>query len=129
MNLELEYAIKKDIRNNPLVREVDVQQKREFRRMLVMAGLIVAMLLFSAWQHYEVVRGGYEMEKVRTKLAEEESLNRKLRLERETQRRPQELEERAERLLQMQLPSERNTLVIERVRSAKPGKTIVAQAR
>ena len=129
MNLELEYAIKKDIRNNPLVREVDVQQKREFRRMLVMAGLIVTMLLFSAWQHYEVVRGGYEMEKVRTKLAEEESLNRKLRLELETQRRPQELEERAERLLQMQLPSERNTLVIERVRSAKPGKTIVAQAR
>jgi cell division protein FtsL len=129
MNLELEYAIKKDIRNNPVVREIDVQQKREFRRMLVMAGLIVAMLLFSAWQHYEVVRGGYEMEKVRTKLAEEESLNRKLRLELETQRRPQELEERAERLLQMQLPSERNTLVIERVRSATPGKTIVAQAR
>ena len=129
MNLELEYAIKKDIRNNPVVREIDVQQKREFRRMLVMAGLIVAMLLFSAWQHYEVVRGGYEMEKVRTKLAEEESLNRKLRLELETQRRPQELEERAERLLQMQLPSERNTLVIERVRSATPGKTIVAQVR
>ena len=129
MNLELEYAIKKDIRNNPVVREIDVQQKREFRRMLVMAGLIVAMLLFSAWQHYEVVRGGYEMEKVRTKLAEEESLNRKLRLELETQRRPQELEERAERLLQMQLPSERNTLVIERVRSATPGKTIVAHVR
>jgi len=129
MNLELEYAIKKDIRNNPVVREIDLEQKREFRRMLVMAGLIVAMLLFSAWQHYEVVRGGYEMEKVRTKLAEEESLNRKLRLELETQRRPQELEERAERLLQMQLPSERNTLVIERVRSATPGKTIVANAR
>ena len=129
MNLELEYAIKKDIRNNPVVREIDVQQKREFRRMLVMAGLIVAMLLFSAWQHFEVVRGGYEMEKVRTRLAEEESLNRKLRLELETQRRPQDLEERAERLLQMQLPSERNTLVIERVRSATPGKTIVAKAR
>jgi cell division protein FtsL len=129
MNLELEYAIKKDIRNNPVVREIDLQQKREFRRMLVMAGLIVAMLLFSAWQHYEVVRGGYEMEKVRTKLAEEESLNRKLRLELETQRRPQELEERAGRLLQMQLPSERNTLVIERVRSATPGKTIVAKVR
>ena len=129
MNLELEYAIKKDIRNNPVVREIDVQQKREFRRMLVMAGLIVAMLLFSAWQHFEVVRGGYEMEKVRMRLAEEESLNRKLRLELETQRRPQDLEERAERLLQMQLPSEHNTLVIERVRSAAPGKTIVAKAR
>src|SRR5262245_53196900 len=97
--------------------------------MLVMAGLIVAMLLFSAWQHFEVVRGGYEMEKVRTRLAEEESLNRKLRLELETQRRPQDLEERAERPLQMQLPSEHNTLVIERVRGAAPGKTIVAKAR
>ena len=34
MNIDLEYAIKKDIRNNPVVREIDTQQKREFRRMV-----------------------------------------------------------------------------------------------
>ena len=33
MSIDLEYAIKKDIRNNPVVREIDLQQKREFRRM------------------------------------------------------------------------------------------------
>jgi cell division protein FtsL len=129
MSLDLEYAIKKDIRNNPVVREIDVQQKREFRHTLVLAGLIVAMLLFSAWQHFKVIHSGYLLEELRSRQAAEESLNRKLRLEIETLRRPQELEERAARLLQMELPSEKNTLVIERVRTATPGKAIVAKAR
>ena len=71
MNLELEYGIKKDIRNNPVVREIDLQQKREFRRMLVLAALVVGMLLFSAWQHYEVVRGGYRIEELRARQAAE----------------------------------------------------------
>ena len=54
MSIDVEYAIKKDIRNNPVVREIDFEQKREFRRTLILAGLIVAMLLFSAWQHLKV---------------------------------------------------------------------------
>ena len=66
---------------------------------------------------------------MRAQQAVEESLNRKLRLELETLRRPQELEDRAGRLLQMQLPTEKNTLVIERVRPAIPDKAIVAHAR
>ena len=129
MSIDLEYAIKKDIRNNPVVREIDFEQKRQFRRTLLLAGLIVAMLLFSAWQHLRIITSGYRLEEMRAQQAVEESLNRKLRLELETLRRPQELEDRAGRLLQMQLPSEKNTLVIERVRPAIPDKAIVAHAR
>ena len=33
MSIDVEYAIKKDIRNNPVVREVDTRQKREFLRI------------------------------------------------------------------------------------------------
>ncbi len=129
MSIDVEYGLKKDIRNNPVVREIDLEQKRDFRRTLVLAGLIVAMLLFSAWQHVKVVNGGYRLEALRAKLAEEEAANRKLRLELEVWRRPQALEERATRTLQMVTPTEKDTLVIERAQGATPSKTIVAAAR
>ena len=129
MSVDIEYGLKKDIRNNPVVREIDFEQKREFRRTLVLAGLIVAMLLFSAWQHLKVVNSGYRMEVLRTRLAEEEAANRKLRLEREVWRRPQLLEERATRTLHMVAPTEKDTLVIERVQGATASRKIVASAR
>jgi len=129
MNIDLEYAIKKDIRNNPVVREIDLQQKREFLRTLVLACLIVSMLLFSAWQHSEVVLSGYRLEELRARVAEEESRNRKLKLELEVWKRPQAIEERAISTLHMVRPTEKDTIVIERVQSATPSKSIVAQAR
>ena len=61
MNIDLEYAIKKDIQNNPVVREIDLQQKCEFNRMVWSATVIVGMLLFSAWQHLEIVNNGYQV--------------------------------------------------------------------
>jgi cell division protein FtsL len=129
MNIDLEYAIKKDIRNNPVVREIDLQQKREFLRTLVLACLIVSMLLFSAWQHSEIVLSGYRLEELRARVAEEESRNRKLRLEVEVWKRPQSIEERATSTLHMVRPTEKDTIVIERVHSATPSKSIVATAR
>jgi cell division protein FtsB len=129
MNIDLEYAIKKDIRNNPVVREIDLEQKREFLRTLVLACLIVSMLLFSAWQHSEVVLSGYRLEELRARVAEEESRNRKLRLDLEVAKRPQAIEERAISTLHMVRPTEKDTIVIERVQSATPSKSIVAKAR
>ena len=129
MNIDLEYAIKKDIRNNPVVREIDLQQKREFLRTLVLACLIVSMLLFSAWQHSEIVLSGYRLEDLRARVAEGESQNRKLKLELEVWKRPQAIEERAMSTLHMVRPTEKDTIVIERVQSATPSKSIVAKAR
>jgi len=129
MNIDLEYAIKKDIRNNPVVREIDLQQKREFLRTLVLACLIVSMLLFSAWQHSEIVLSGYRLEELRARVAEEESRNRQLKLELEVWKRPQAIEERAISTLHMVRPTEKDTIVIERVQSATPSKSVVAKAR
>jgi len=129
MNIDLEYAIKKDIRNNPVVREIDLQQKREFLRTLVLACLIVSMLLFSAWQHSEIVLSGYRLEELRARVAEEDSRNRQLKLELEVWKRPQAIEERAISTLHMVRPTEKDTIVIERVQSATPSKSVVAKAR
>ncbi len=129
MNSDLEFAIKKDIRNNPVVREVDLQQTQEFRQTLTLASLIVAMLLFWAWPHLEVMRSGYRLEELRTERNLAEARNRHLRVELEMVTRPQSLDERARRVLHLVSPTEQSTLVIERVPAATPSKAIVADAR
>jgi len=129
MNLDVEYAIKKDIRNNPVVREFDFEQKREFLRTAGFAGLIVVMVLFSVWQHFTIVRHGYEVEDLRELLAVEETAQRKLRLELETLRRPQEVERRAYRELDLVAPTADNILIIERVRPSAPAGAVLAEAR
>jgi cell division protein FtsL len=129
MSIDVDYAIKKDIRNNPVVREIDRQQKREFYRMVCLAGVIVTMLLFSAWQHFQIVRHGYEIEKLRLERLTEESLNRKLRLQLETLRAPHRIEDFALHRLRMVSPSALDTLVIERAPAPAPARAIVAEIR
>jgi cell division protein FtsL len=129
MSIDVEYAIKKDIRNNPVVREIDGQQKREFLRATCLAALIVAMGLFAAWQHFRIVQIGYDLQKLEQARGSEEAFNRKLRLEVETLRSPQRLERIAIRDLHMIAPADRDTLVIERATASSPDRAIVAAAR
>ena len=129
MSMDVEFAIKTDIRNNPVVREVDLQQKREFRQTLTIIALVVAMLLFWAWPHLEVVRSGYNLEKVRLEFEAAAARNRHLRLELETQSAPQLIDERARGSLHLVPPTERDTVIVERVPASKPARAIVADAR
>ena len=129
MSIDVEYAIKKDIRNNPVVREVDGQQKREFLRVTCLALLVLAMGLFAAWQHFRIVQNGYEVQKLEQARAAEEALNRKLRLEVETLRAPQRIERIAMHDLRMTPASAEDTLVVERATAAAPDRAILAQAR
>lgn len=129
MSIDVEYAIKKDIRNNPVVREVDHGQKREFRRTLWLTVLVVGALLVSVWQHYDVVSYGYQIEDVRKQLAQEETWNRQLRVEYERLHSPQYVEKRAIQELHMAQASPGETLVIEKVPATTAGKGIVAAVR
>lgn len=129
MSIDVEYAIKKDIRNNPVVREVDHGQKREFLRTLWLTMVVVGALLFAVWQHYEVVQYGYDTEKARVDLAYEETLSRQLRVEHESLHAPQYLEKRGTQELHMTQASSNDTLVIEKVPATTAGKGIVAAVR
>ncbi len=123
MSIDAEYAIKKDIQNNPIVREIDREQKREFRRTLLIAGLLVLLLLLSAWPHSRLLSTGYQVEALRQDLAREHELNRQLRLELETLRRPQEIERRAVQELKMRPATPESTMVIERIPARAPAST------
>src|SRR6266705_2884328 len=86
-----EYAVKKDVRNNPIVREVDQARQRELWKSVGIAGLLVVVLLFSAWQHFELLRHGYQVEQMQRERAAEEETGRQLRLEIDTLRSPKRI--------------------------------------
>jgi len=122
-----EYSIKKDIRNNPIVREVDLERHREMWRSMLIGVFLVVVLLFSAWQHFELQQHGYRYEEMLQERAEEALINRHLRLEVETLQAPARIERVATEHLHMVLPTPDDTTVIERVTPAPaPPRSVVA---
>jgi cell division protein FtsL len=115
-----EYAIKKDVRNNPIVREVDEAKQRDLWKSVGIAGFLVLVLLFSAWQHFELLRHGYQVEEIKRQRAAEEETARQLRLEIETLRSPKRIEALATEQLNLVAPSRDEAIVIERVTPANP---------
>ena len=128
--MDFEYAIKKDIRNNPIVREVDEARQRQLWRSVGIGLFLVVVVLFSAWQHFELLRHGYQIERMQQERAAEEEINRHLTLEIETLRAPRRIEKIATEQLHLVAPARGQAIVIERVTpGAPPEKSIVAAAR
>lgn len=122
-----EYAIRKDVRNNPIVREVDQERQRELWQSLGIGVLLVLVLLFSAWQHFELLRHGYRVEEMQRERATEAEINRHLKLEIETLRAPQRIEKLAIDRLHMIVPGPGDAIVLERVNQpAPPARSVVA---
>jgi cell division protein FtsL len=126
---DFEYAIKKDVRNNPIVREVDEARQRQLWRSAAIGALLVTVLLFSAWQNFELVRHGYEMERLQQQRAAEEEVNRHLRLEIESLRSPGRIERIAIEQLRLVEPGPEQSIVIERVPTTAPAAKSIVAAR
>jgi len=129
INETFEYAIRKDVRNNPIVREVDHDRHREMLRATAVGVLLVAVLLFWAFQHFELLRYGYRSEQMQRERAEETEINRHLRLELDTLRSPVRIEGLALDQLQMVAPGPNDATVIERVLPAAPPPNSVVTRR
>jgi cell division protein FtsL len=123
-----EYAIKKDVRNNPIVREVDETRQRDLWKSVGVAGFLVLVLLFSAWQHFELLRHGYQIEELQRERAAEEEAARQLRLEIETLKSPKRIESLATGQLHLVAPSLEEAVVLERIVPADPpAKSVIAR--
>jgi hypothetical protein len=121
MSEPFEYAIKKDVRNNPIVREVDEARQRELWSSVAVAAFLVLVLLYSAWQHFELLQHGYRLEDMQRIRAAEEETGRHLRLEIETLRSPRRIETLATGpKLRLVAPSREDAIVIERVQPVDP---------
>jgi cell division protein FtsL len=124
-----EYAIRKDVRNNPIVREVDEERQRELRQSIGIGCMLVLVLLFSAWQHFELIRHGYRLEEMQRARATQEEIRRHLTLEIETLRARQRIEKLAIEQLGMVAPAADEAVVIERIVPADPPARSVVAAR
>jgi cell division protein FtsL len=123
-----EYAIRKDVRNNPIVREVDEARQRELWKLVGMASIIVVVLLFFAWPHFELIRNGYQIEQLQQERSAQEELTRQLRLEVETLKSPKRIEALATERLHLVSPGQGEAIVIERVVPAEmPSQSLVAR--
>lgn len=123
---EFEHVITKNIRNNP-IREVDPTRQRELWRSAAVGVFLVAVLLFSAWQHFELLQHGYRIEQMQQERARELEINRHLRLEIETLQSPKRIEQIATEQLNLVAPNSEEAIVIERVvPAAEPDRSIVA---
>jgi cell division protein FtsL len=129
MNAEtFEYAIKKDVRNNPIVREIDRERNREMVRSVAIGVFLVAVLLFWAWQQFELRRNGYRLEQMQQERAVEAEVNRHLRLEAQTLQAPERIERLALGRLHMVAPRAEDASVIERVvETPPPPRSVVAR--
>ena len=123
-----EYAIKKDVRNNPIVREIDNARHRELWKTVVVAGLFVVILLTWAWQQFDILRHGYRVEEMQRERVTEEETARQLRLEIETLKSPKRIEELATQKLHFVAPTRDEAIVIERVVPAEPpARSVIAR--
>lgn len=127
MSEPFEYAIRKDVRNNPIVREVDEARQRELWKTCgLIVGLVVAAL-FSAWPHMELMVNGYRIEQLQKQKETEEEMTRQLRLEIETLRSPKRIEALATTRLHLVAPKQDEAIVLERVVPAElPASSVVA---
>ena len=117
------------IRNAPIVRELDKARQRELRGSLILAVPLVAVLLFSVWQHFELLQYGYRIEQMRQEYSRQQELNRHLRLEIEALRSPARIERVATGQLRMVMPRGDEELVLERVSAAPAADGPVVAAR
>jgi cell division protein FtsL len=119
--MDFEYAIKMDVRNNPIVREIDQSRQRELWRWVAIGVGLVIVVLFSVWQRFTVMRVGTEIEQMQHALQEEREINRQLRLDVETLSAPRRIAKLAgARPLNMVMPDQTSTLILERATVTPP---------
>ena len=126
--MDFEHAIKMDVRNNPIVREVDRERHREMWRSVAVGTFLVAVLVFFVWRHNQLLWAGYEIGDIQAARVAQEKLNESLRLEIETLKSLPRLEFFAKHDLHMIVPAAEDHGVIERVDSGdSPSSSVLAQ--
>jgi hypothetical protein len=123
-----EYAIRKDIRNNPIIREVDRSRQRELWRWAAISAGLVLLLLVTAFQHFELLRYGYGMEELNRDRAVEVEEGRRLRLQIQVLQSPDRIAKVAATDLEMVEPARGDAIVLTRAVPAEPpARSVIAR--
>ena len=125
----LDFRVTRDIRNAPIVREIDRRRQRELWRSVAVGVCLVAVLLCFARQSFELLQYGYEIEQLERERSELLEVNRHLRLEIQTLSAPRRIERIATAELGLTAPAAAGVRVVERrAASTPPGAALTADA-
>jgi len=100
-----EFYVVKHIDNSRLVREVDVERRREFLSLLGLSVLVFLFVLMFAWQHFQCVRTGYQVEQFKAERTILEEQNHRFRLEQASLADPKRIDTLARTQLGMVPPN------------------------
>ena len=124
-----EYAIKKDVRNNPIIREVDAARHREQWQWAGITAVLVVLLLFLAWERSSFIDNGYRRDELQRSLKAEQDLTRQLRVQWEELIAPRRIEDLAMNRLRLVHPKQGETVMLERAAPAEPPASSVVARR
>ena len=115
-----EYAIKKDVRNNPIVREVDRERHRELLRTIYFGLFLVAVLVFSVWRLFLLDHHAGRLGELERDLANEQRENVRLKDDLQRLSSPARISKYAREQLHMVDPDPGDQLIIERTGPGSP---------
>jgi hypothetical protein len=123
-----EYAIKKDVRNNPIVREIDLERHREMWRSAAVGVFLVFALVLFVWRHTDLFYQGKRVHDIRVETEDVLKQNTQLRIQIETARAPERITQKAREQFHMIQPGLADSAVIERaMTSPQPASSVLAR--
>ena len=112
----------KRIDNSRLRREVDREKRRECYGLLGLGILVFLFGLCYAWQHFQGVRYGYQIEQLKCKRADLEESNRGLRLRQASLEDPQRIDTLARQGLGLEPPKPQQVIPLGGAIAAPAGR-------
>jgi cell division protein FtsL len=122
-----EIYIVKQIDNSRLKKELDYERTKECLLIMTLGVLCLLIFLLLAWQHFQLVRDGYENQALKKDLSEAVEINRQLKLERASLRSLHRIDHIAKTQLGLRPPSYSQIVVLSEPLPAEPSTTLLAQ--
>lgn len=122
-----EIYVVRQIDNSRLRKELDYERTKECLLMMTLGVLCLLIFLLLAWQHFQLVRDGYENEALKKELSQRVEINRQLILERASLRSLQRIDRIAKTQLGLRLPSYRQLVVLSEPFPTEPSATLLAE--
>lgn len=105
MNGSVPFVWEKRIDNSRLVRQRDPAYVREGAALLGSALVCLVVVLLCAWQHYEYIETGYQLEELRSRQTQVQEWNQTLRLEQAALLDPMRIDVMARNRLGLAVPA------------------------